>query len=236
MYTISAQVKAEEFVEALQRFPVLDRVFNPWRDVDLANDLSPQSPVVRAEQLVRYLSERIDVAEKVLIAEAPGYQGCHFSGIAMTSERILLGHQIHNGVSPNDVFMGAATKTSKHVKNGANEPTATVVWKAIKASGANTRKIVLWNSFAFHPMKSGYLTNRKPTLQELRQALYLLEHFLSLFPKASRIPVGRVAEAKLGSFGIACAPYVRHPANGGATEFRFGMDAHWKVVCSERNP
>lgn len=101
-----ARHKAEKFVEALQNFPELPGVFNPWRDVDPLHDQSAKSPEIRADHLVRYLTERIDLADNVLIAEAPGYQGCHFSGIAMTSERILLGYQEHNNIRPNDVFHG----------------------------------------------------------------------------------------------------------------------------------
>lgn len=221
--------QAEQFVEALQKFPSLTGVFNPWADYDEEHDTSPKSAEARAEHLVRYLSERIGRARSVLIAEAPGYQGCHFSGIAMTSERILLGFQKHNDVLPGDVFNGAATRTSKEIKlGGFNEPTATIVWKAIKQSGVDPRDVVLWNSFAFHPMKNGWLTNRKPTPAELLKARNLLEHFLSLFSGAFVVPVGRVAEDILGEMGIACSGYVRHPANGGATEFRVGMGEYWQ--------
>lgn len=224
--------QAEQFVAALQRFPTLPGVFNPWADYDTEYDTSPRNADVRAEHLVRYLTERIGVATNVLIAEAPGYQGCHFSGLAMTSERILLGHHKHNNVHPEDVFQGAATRTSKDSKlGGFNEPTATIVWTAIKQSGTEPRKVVLWNSFAFHPMKDSWLTNRKPTPAELAQARHLLEHFLSLFPGAGVVPVGRVAEDILANMGIPCSGYVRHPANGGATEFRSGMGAYWNPAA-----
>lgn len=223
--------QAETFVEALQKFPSLSGVFNPWADYDNMHDTSPKNADVRAQHLIWYLAERIGRARSVLIAEAPGYQGCHFSGIAMTSERILLGFQKHNHVHPEDVFQGGAIRTSKDIKlGGFNEPTATIVWKAIKQSGADPRDVVLWNSFAFHPMKNGWLTNRKPTPAELSQARHLLEHFLSLFPSAFVVPVGRVAEEILGDMGIACSGYVRHPANGGATDFRTGMTEYWGPV------
>lgn len=225
---MTAQLKAENFVDALQKFPTLTRVFNPWLDVDQLHDQSSEGPKIRSDQLVRYLAERIGFADNILIAEAPGFQGCHFSGIAMTSERILLGYQKNNNIHREDVFHGEATKTSKHLKMGATEPTATVVWKVIKQSGVDPRKVVLWNSFPFHPMKDSYLSNRKPAPDELEKARYLLEHFLSLFPGALVIPVGRIAEKILENLGITCSPYVRHPANGGATEFRAGMEAYWK--------
>jgi hypothetical protein len=228
---MNALQQAEQFVELLQKFPTLPCVFNPWRDVDPVHDESADSPEIRALHLAHYLKERIGVADTVLIAEAPGYQGCHFSGMAMTSERILLGHQVNNGIHPTDVFENEPLRTSKREVQlkGFNEPTATIVWKAIKATGTDPRRVVLWNSFAFHPMKTttGWLTNRKPTQAELDQARHLLEHFLSLFPKAFVVPVGRVAEDILGNLGITCSPYVRHPANGGATEFRTGMGAYW---------
>lgn len=226
---MSSQKQAEAFVEALQRFPSQSNVFNPWADHDTDHDVSTKCADVRSEHLAQYLAERIGRAKTVMIAEAPGYQGCHFSGIAMTSERILLGYHSHNDVHPADVFQGTARRTSKDELKlgGFNEPTATIVWKAIKASGVDPRSVVLWNSFAFHPMKSGWLTNRKPTPDELARGRHLLEHFLSLFPETALVPVGRVAEEILGDLNISCSGYVRHPANGGATEFRAGMGQYW---------
>jgi len=56
-------------------------VFNPWWQVDGANDIGPAAPVIRREQA--YLSERIGKAQLALIVETLGYQGGHFTGIAM---------------------------------------------------------------------------------------------------------------------------------------------------------
>lgn len=221
--------QTEAFVQALRAFPAMPSVFNPWRDVDPVHDLGARSPCTRAEHLGRYLAERVGRARIILCAEALGYQGGHFSGIAMTSERILLGHLVKKGIQPHDVIAGGGSRTSRVTAKtptlGANEKTATVVWGALKAAGIDTRDVVLWNAFAPHPMKqpNGWLTNRKPTPLELRLGKPLLEQFLAMFPGAKTVAVGRVAEGVLHDLGVRVAGQVRHPANGGATEFRSGL-------------
>jgi len=216
---------AEEFVGRLQRFRKLPGVFNPWRDWDRDNDISRRSREQRAEHLVHYLREREGRARTLLVAEAPGYQGCHFSGIPMTSERILLGHQVRDGIAASDVILPAAQQTSRHAERGVGEPTATVVWKNLKQAGIDTRSVVLWNAFAFHPMADGPLSNRAPTRDELKAGRRLLLECLALFPGARVLPVGRVAEAMLAGLGVECEAWLRHPARGGAGEFAQGLQA-----------
>lgn len=218
-----------DFIDRLQRTRIGPAVFNPWADYDKDNDISRQAPEIRTEHLANCLTQRIGVATTALVAEAPGYQGAKFSGMAMTSERHLLGHLSDRGIYPADIFDGEWRRTSKDSlrPNGFNEPTATVVWGRLKASGISPREAIFWNAFAYHPMKSGHLTNRKPTPEELRKARPLLEQFLALFPGIKIIPVGRVSEGILSDLGIQAHDYVRHPANGGVTAFRAGMDKHW---------
>jgi uroporphyrinogen-III synthase len=45
------------------------------------------------------------------------------------------------------------------------------------------------------------------------------------FPKAKVVAVGKKAEGLLREMGIQVAGAVRHPANGGATEFSSGLQA-----------
>lgn len=215
--------QASDFLKALQAFPVQDGVFNPWVDHDTEHDTSPQSPEWRAEHLHAYFAERVGRAKWLLIAEAPGYQGCHFSGIAMTSERILLGGLASRGIEASDVIHVQPRRTSREDKlppAGANEPTATVIWSQLKGLGLDTREVVLWNAFAFHPHKPGqWLTNRAPTGKEVASGRPLLEQFLAMYPEATPVAVGRVSQGLLGQMGIA-APAVRHPSMGGASQFR----------------
>jgi hypothetical protein len=66
-------------------------VFNPWWQIDDENDIGPNCPGIRREHLTVYFRERLDKARLAIVGEALGYRGGHFSGIPMTSERMLLG-------------------------------------------------------------------------------------------------------------------------------------------------
>lgn len=223
---LAKHAKAATFVNALAKQPAMAQVFNPWRDVDLAYDCTPNAAKIRCEQLTAYLSERLNTVTTVLIAEAPGYQGARFSGMAMTSERILLGK--HAAVRPESVFEGSAQRTSRidttrGGEQGMNEPTATVVWSHLLQAGFDARSFVLWNTFAFHPHHPNEpMSNRTPTPSEVTQAAPLLHQFLALFPHAKTIALGRIAERTLAGLNVS-AMAVRHPSMGGAAQFREQM-------------
>lgn len=221
--------RMEAFVEQLEGCPK-GPLFNPWFEQDHKHDTTEEAPAIRRRQLVRYLTERTG-ARVLLIAEALGYQGGHFTGIAMTSERILLGHQEEAyGVRPDHVFRnGQATRTSKTSvrPDGMSEPTATIVWGSMIELGLNPYDVVLWNALPWHPYHSdrGLLSNRTPTQAEMDAGRKLLPRFLALFPGAQPVAVGRKCEALLADLSITHKA-VRHPANGGAPKFRTQM-AEW---------
>ena len=218
-------MSVEKFVRALKKSPE-GAIFNPWYDVDKDNDSTKSAPKIRREQLTQYLKERQEPAKLLLIAEAVGYQGGHFTGMAMTSERILLGHQAKKGILPEHVFQGIAPRrtSKKEVRDlGFNEPTATIVWSTLLDSGQSPYEFVLWNIFPWHPIRlnsdKGTLTNRTPTDAELLYAKPALQKFLALFPERPIVAIGKKSHGTLENMGIESIP-VRHPANGGATLFR----------------
>jgi len=193
-------------------------VFNPWWQVDGANDIGPVAPVIRREQLQAYLSERIGKAQLALIGEALGYQGGHFTGIAMTSERILL--TAKPGVERCDVFSEIKPRRTSNVEKaprGFSEPTASIIWGTVLRLGVPGDQFVLWNVFPWHSFDSrvGMLSNRTPKSAEVAAGVPLLKVFLDLFASARVIAVGRVAASQLPS--AAC---VRHPTSGGSALFR----------------
>lgn len=228
MLGMTFEENVEEFIHTLQGFTKMDNVFNPWQDYDKAHDLDNESPEKRRENLSKYIKERKD-AKYILIAEAPGYQGCHFSGIPMTSERLIL--QDKYGLGKIGLNLQRTSKTNlinmpKIVqKFGFCEPTATMVWNQIVDEiGIDSKDFVLWNAFPFHPYKyeNNMLTNRKPKKEEIVKTKSILSLFLELFDKKQKIIcIGNVSKNTLENileldFKL---DKVRHPANGGKKDF-----------------
>ena len=206
----------EKLMQLLKESPS-DAVFNPWWETDEENDVSPHSPAVRRKHLSVYFHERLGKARLAIIGEALGYRGGHFSGIAMTSERMLLGKQQHivAGIKPR--------RTSKPsvCPNGFSEPTATIVWGALLKIGVLPDEFVLWNAFPWHSFDPhrGLLSNRRPNKSEQLSGRPVLKDFLELFPCEQIVALGKIAGAQLEQLGVH-AHCVRHPASGGAKLFR----------------
>lgn len=219
-------VTAEEFIEKLQQYSS-PQVFNPWADYDTECDIGPQAPVIRAANFLRYLKLRQN-AHFLFIAEGLGYQGGHFSGMAMTSERILLGN--HPDVEPQAVlgewdYRRTSNPDSPRLNRtqklyGFNEPTATVMWNAIARHGLSPYDTVLWNIFPFHPYKDGnILSNRTPTGEELDVGIEYARLLMQLVPGMKVVAIGRKSQQTLGKYGVACE-CVPHPSMGGANAFK----------------
>lgn len=182
-------------------------VFNPWRMRDASTDLALDAASQRLQRLRAHLGT---AARQVLIGEAAGYQGCKVSGMAFTSERLMLEGAIPRIAAPSGRLTSRLRPWS--------EPSATTVWKTLHALGI-THSTVLWNAYPWHPHKPGQLhSNRTPTRTERAAGVPVLESYLSLFPGARIFAVGRNAEAALAELGIAATP-LRHPSMGGAREF-----------------
>lgn len=213
----------DQFVEHLSGYRA-PGVFNPWGEADLQHDADGAGALLRKLQLCQYLRERIGRADSLLCAEAIGYQGGHFSGIPMTSERLLLGGLQHKGLSAQMVFRGRVPCRSSRPDlrpGGFTEPTATIVWGFFADHGVDPYRVVLWNAFPWHPYQPqrGLLSNRTPSDQELAAGHSVLRELLALGRFRRVIAIGEKSARQLQSLGIA-AQKVRHPANGGAGQFR----------------
>jgi uracil-DNA glycosylase len=211
----------ETFLHLLKKVPP-GAVFNPWWQVDPENDVGRSAPRIRREQLGAYFVERLEKARLAIVGEAVGYRGGHFSGIPMTSERILLegvgdvrAKEILSTIIPR------RTSKPQECARGFSEPTATIVWGTLLRLEVRPDEFVLWNAFPWHSFdpRRGLLSNRTPTKVERAAGLPVLKAFLELFPCERTIALGRIAVAQLKECGVA-ASRIRHPASGGAKLFR----------------
>lgn len=129
-------------------------------------------------------------ARLLLVGEAAGYRGARVSGLAFTSERQLTG-------------------------SGPAEISATIVHRTLDELGI-ADDVLLWNLVPTHPHRAGFpASNREPTRAEIRDGRRFVDALAGAGPSNRLLlAVGRLAERELG------APYVRHPAHGGAADFR----------------
>lgn len=226
--------QVSRFLSRLTESLSFSHVFNPWKDADRENDLGSHCAGIRRQQLSHYLQFRLGKAQYLLIGEAVGYQGGHFSGIPMTSERILLGFQVKKGIHPAGVLPGLdpqRTSRPDRMPLGFSEPTATIVWETLLKSGLQADEFVLWNAFAWHPYDpgKGLLSNRKPRVGEMEAGLHVLAEFMGLFPGKTVVAIGKVAQEWLRRLNIEGHP-LRHPAQGGSRAFRTG----WSELLVKR--
>jgi uracil-DNA glycosylase len=105
----------------------------------------------------------------------------------------------------------AFTSERQLTGGGPAEASATIVQRVLEELGV-TDDVLLWNVVPTHPGTA--TSNRRPTRAEVRAA----QPFLAELTRGRRvIAVGRLAADVLE------APYVRHPAHGGAAAFAAGL-------------
>jgi len=189
----------------------MDSLFNPWRDL-CVDDLRDNGPAAKLARLAAHLACE---PEFILCGEAPGHLGCRHSGIAFTSERLLMEGAIPRVPAPSQRLTTRPLPFS--------EPSATIVWKALYRLGIAERTI-LWNALQLHPHRPGNrMTNRTPTSAEIALGKPALRILVKVFPSAKVVAVGKKAEGILREMCIVPAGMIRHPANGGATKFLTGL-------------
>lgn len=196
---------------ALTALPPLPGCFNPWQSAN-ADDSDDNGAEQRRTRLATHAARPIRL---VLIGEAAGYQGCRISGMAFTSEALLI-----DGSIPG---LEATPRLSTRAKPWS-EPSARVVWRTLYAQRL-AESTFLWNAFPLHPHEPGKpLSNRTPTRTELAAGEPVLRALRNALPDAVLAAVGNKAAEALTRLGYAHEA-LRHPAYGGVPEFVAGVEA-----------
>lgn len=190
----------EKFICELKSMNVGKDRFNPWIMED-NSDIS-NAAQIRCSNLKQYLIEHKD-ADYILIGESPS-TGARYTGIAMTSERVMKD-------------WGKSYQTTSKDGNKA-ESTATIVWNEI--NNYTNHKFVFWNAYAFNAVSKGGKKNYNcGSDNEVLENRHILENFCLLFPSAKIIAVGSKAGEACDKFGINICGKVRHPSRGGKNLF-----------------
>jgi uracil-DNA glycosylase len=172
-------------------------------DAEALYDLGSAEGRLRRSNLQRYLERLGPAADTLLVAEAPGWRGMTNTGIPFTSMR-----ELGPGYSAPPEPTAPWEASSRVVQAALSD------WTGPQP--------VAWAIFPHHPFAApDRRTNRTPRPAEVRSgapvALALLEA-LGGVERVRVVAVGRKAQGALAPAGIE-AIAVRHPAQGGATQF-----------------
>lgn len=212
----------ENFIKTLANFKLKNsnNVFNPWNEKDTDDYDNPKAAEIRFENLKKYLISKKG-AKILLIGEAPGFNGCRFSGVPFKDEDTLLSEKDKD------------YKQSSN-KKGPYKESSSTTFREQEILKNNDTKWVAWNIFPFHPYKDGQKNkNRKPTTKEIEACDKITNEFINLFKPCEIYAIGRVAEKYLKKlieskkkegkqWEFKC--YIRHPARGGKEDFEKGIN------------
>ena len=199
-----------EFIKRIATYTQFENVENQYSELFKYNRITKNN-------LLRYLENMLSLEPKiVLIGEAPGYNGCRWSGIPFTAEKNLkYEYRKNHFFGLDNGFM------VRDVNKLQSEASATIVWEYLHKVNIYP---LIWNAFPFHPHKPNDTeTNRKPSMIEIEFGKGILEELIHVYKIKNIIAVGNTAQETLLKIGIN-SNKVRHPANGGKNEFITGMN------------
>lgn len=84
-------MSVDQFIAQLRGRAAIESVANPYNCYELGVDATQEAFFQRCLQLAAYLRHRLETARIIMVAEAPGYQGARFSGLAMTRKHSCQG-------------------------------------------------------------------------------------------------------------------------------------------------
>ena len=199
------------FVDGLAAVPTV-----PGRNNFL--DHSHPGNAVRRRNLELYLLEMLDRSPRVLLlGEAPGFRGMRITGVPFTNRTMFQG--------PANIFglfgPGKGYALPAEAEGVAAEPTATVVWEVLAELDFLP---LLWSACPWHTHVPGEpQSNRTPRITEAKLGMPYWQSLVELFSIEAVVAVGNIAHRSLQASGVD-APKVRHPAHGGRSGFKRGLE------------
>ncbi|GAC1502942.1 MAG: uracil-DNA glycosylase [Pseudarthrobacter sp.] len=181
-------------------------------------DASHPANAQRRRNLEIYLRDMMDRAPEVLLlGEAPGFRGMRITGVPFTNRTMFEGPANSFGL----FGTGKGYALPAEAWAVAAEPTATVMWEVL----AELEFLpLLWSACPWHThLPEQPLSNRTPTAAEARLGTPFWLSLMEVFSIETVVAVGTVAHRSLLRNGLD-APKVRHPAHGGRSGFKRGLE------------
>jgi uracil-DNA glycosylase len=202
--------KIISFIEELATMEAIPNVHNQYSYECQENSL-------RRDNLLIYLKQMDKVKPRIiLVGEAPGYRGSLLTGVPYTSEYLLMNNMKGLELFGKEKGYRLPLEKDKLLK----EPTATIIWNTLLKYDM---MMLGWNAFPFHPYKQGNEeSNRTPLKKELLIGEKPLLKMIDMFNIEKVVAMGNKGEESLNKLGITCVK-VRHPAQGGKSEFDEGI-------------
>lgn len=193
------------FSQVIFKITTDELLFNQYKHIDPKLD-KPNGNVIRQFNLKLYFeSFKINPAY-LLLGEAPGPNGCRFSGIPFTSERQL--------VEPTFWLHGVQSSSANYPYE---EMSGRVLWNTLSIVH---EKFFIYNAIPFHPFLEGNpLSIRTPKAEEIERYTIHLRDIVQILKPEQCVAIGRVAEKAFKSIGINNVVYARHMSHGGETAF-----------------
>ena len=167
--------------------------------------------------------------DALLIGEAPGYRGTSVSGMPFLSEGMIKQRRDNGLRLPFTKYDHSASYDDV----SGYEATSTVMWDALDAE--SIKLPLLWAVFPNHPHLIGdVMSNRKPTRKEISAYIGLTRLLLEIFNIKHVVAVGNVAYDTLTANTDYTVVKLRHPARGGARQFREGLHNFMETTYGSR--
>lgn len=165
----------------------------------------------------KYLTAQLRLKPRSLwVGEAGGYRGVRRTGLLLTSEEWLETASARLGVP---FEKATVTPVVRELSAGA-------VWREIERLDEVP---LIWAAVPMHTHRPGVpLSNRNPSLKEVRTFYPFLRELLDEFRPAIVLAIGRIAGRALTEVGAAHT-YVRHPSMAGIPGFRRGIRQFYGV-------
>lgn len=181
-------------------------------------DHSVPENALRRRNLEIFLQEMLDRSPKMLlVGEAPGFRGMRITGVPFTNRTIMGGPANSFGL----FGPGKGYVLPPEAAGVPAEPTATVLWQVLAELDFLP---LLWSAFPWHPHRPGLpQTNRTPRPSETKLGTPFWQELAELFGVTSIVAVGNVAQHSLQRSNLS-APKIRHPAHGGRSGFKQGLE------------